>query len=111
MPKAQGLGCPPRPLSGPVGWRLNMADLSRRGLGGRGFLPLLSALLLALTALPAFADLAVKVEYGWSDSYRAGRWTPIFITTSDPGLQLARNVIIEVAGPHDQSHGLRILTG
>ena len=63
-------------------------------------------LLLAIGA-PAAAKTSLKVEYGWDGYYRIGAWTPVFITAADDKGP-ARNVLLEIAGPHDRSFSIRI---
>src|SRR5688572_14092748 len=69
------------------------------------------ALLILLTccAEVAFARVRGKIEVGWDGTYRVSRWTPVFITLADDEAKPARNVVIEVLAPHDNSFAMRVL--
>jgi hypothetical protein len=69
------------------------------------------ALLILLTccADDALARVRGKIEIGWDGTYRVSRWTPVFITLADDEAKPARNVIVEVLAPHDNSFAMRIL--
>lgn len=56
----------------------------------------------------AGARLSLGVEVGWSGMYRAGHWTPVFITASDDQARPARNATLEILLPHDDLARMRI---
>jgi hypothetical protein len=62
----------------------------------------LAFLILTLTAR---ADTSLTVGMGWEGIYRAGHWTPIYITVSDPS---TRQVDLEVSAPHDGIFSMQI---
>lgn len=70
---------------------------------------LIAALLLA-AAPGALAEVKVSIDYGFGGLYRSGRWTPVYITVSDPSSTVTRNVRATLHGPHDQSHAIGIST-
>src|SRR5438105_82045 len=70
----------------------------------RRFVPLLLLLPLILAA-GAKADVKLFVDVGWSDKFKTGRWTPLYVTVSD---SQPRNVILEVYSPHDNNNAMRI---
>ena len=78
----------------------------------RGILILraLLAAIVVLAALPAPAAPKVSIDMGFGGLYRSGRWTPVYITVSDPSSTATRNVLAEVVSPHDQSHAMGIAT-
>ena len=69
------------------------------------------ALLILLTCCAdvAFARVRGKIEVGWDGTYRVSRWTPVFITLADDEAKPARNVVIEILAPHDNSFAMRVL--
>ncbi len=71
---------------------------SLRGVGA-----LLACLLFATIAQ---ADTSLLVRMGWESIYRAGRWTPIYVTASDPN---PRQVDLELSAPHDGIFAMQIM--
>jgi hypothetical protein len=76
----------------------------------------LAVLVLSLavaTASPARAQAVtvgesgtkLGIEVGWDNTYRPGRWTPIFLTVSDP---LTRQVYADVLAPHGGPFAMRL---
>jgi hypothetical protein len=63
------------------------------------------AIVLIGTAAPAAAQSTITVEAGWENKIRPGRWTPVFVTVSDPS---PRNVILELYAPHDRHMASRV---
>ena len=68
------------------------------------------AALALFAALAGTAGAAVKLsaEVGWDGQYRAGRWTPVYITAaSDP----PRNAVLNVSAPHSSAFGMSVRRG
>ena len=63
---------------------------------------LLTTLAVALWAAPAGAVVTLDVSVGWGDSYRPGRWTPVYVTAAS---DRARAVTITVDAPHGSAFG------
>lgn len=87
--------------------------LGQRLLGGRR--PLLRAAwrgavlsLMLLLASPAVARAEVRatVDVGWSGRFRAGRWTPLFVTATDTSRH--RQAILDIYAPTDRRHAVKI---
>ncbi|HTL30848.1 MAG TPA: hypothetical protein VL282_16575, partial [Tepidisphaeraceae bacterium] len=53
----------------------------------------------------AGAETSLLVRLGWDGIYRAGRWTPIYITTAD---SQPRSVNLEVSCPHDGIFAMQV---
>ncbi len=51
------------------------------------------------------ATRAMSLEVGWGNTYRAGSWTPIYLTASD---MAPREVIAQIEGPHEGLQAMRI---
>ncbi len=68
----------------------------------------LSLLYILAAAHTAPADVNLKIDLGWDNVYRAGHWTPIFITAWDPTESRGRNVHLEISSPHDAGRRRRI---
>ncbi len=68
----------------------------------------LSLLYILAAAHTAPADVNLKIDLGWDNVYRAGHWTPIFITAWDPTESRGRNVHLEISSPHDAGHLLNV---
>jgi hypothetical protein len=66
---------------------------------------LIGAIFALCPAGPARADVRVSVDVGWGDTIRLGRWTPVYVTLSDPD---AKNVTLEIMAPHDSQASMRI---
>jgi hypothetical protein len=65
------------------------------------------ALLSLLAASPStWAKVQLTADVGWSNRFRAGRWTPIYITLIDSA---PRQVILEVYSPTDRRYALRAI--
>src|SRR5687767_3247592 len=70
---------------------------------------LLIALLILLTCCAdSHARVGAKIDLGWDGTYRISRWTPVFITLFDDQASPARNVVLEILAPHDNSFAMRI---
>jgi hypothetical protein len=54
----------------------------------------------------ALAETSLSIRMGWENVYRAGRWTPIYITASDP---TPRQVDLELSAPHDGIFAMQIM--
>jgi hypothetical protein len=70
--------------------------------------------LLALFALlvpspRALAEVRTTVDVGWSNYYRAGRWTPLFLTLTDT--KQPRQVVVEIYAPTDRRYAMKINQG
>jgi hypothetical protein len=65
-------------------------------------------LLLCCAAPPAFAKVQLAVDVGWENKFRAGKWTPLFITLQESS---PRQVILEVYSPADRRYALNIKQG
>jgi len=63
------------------------------------------ALALAAGASPSPAATSLDVEVGWGGAYRAGRWSPLFVTAAD---SRPRNVLIELYSPQGTNFAMRI---
>jgi hypothetical protein len=63
------------------------------------------ALLTLLIAPAAFAQVQLGVDVGWSNRFRGGRWTPLYITLSSPQ---PRQVNVDVYSPTDRRYAMRI---
>ncbi|WP_428940368.1 hypothetical protein [Fontivita pretiosa] len=63
------------------------------------------ALALAAGGSPSAAATSLDVELGWGGAYRAGRWSPLFITAAD---SRPRNVLIELYSPQGTNFAMRI---
>src|SRR6185436_6907284 len=64
-------------------------------------------LTLLLVAPPAdLADVQLGVDVGWSNRFRGARWTPLYITLSNPQ---PRQVTLEVYSPTDRRYAMRTL--
>ena len=70
----------------------------------RGPALLLAVISLLLTSGPAWAKVQISVDVGWSNRFRAGRWTPLYITLADSA---PRQVIVDVYSPTDRRYALR----
>jgi hypothetical protein len=66
---------------------------------------LLGLLIIGILPLSSAAATTVSVDIGWGNAFRVGRWTPLFITVSDP---TPRNADLEVRAPHDPIHAMII---
>ena len=70
---------------------------------------LLIALLILLTCCAdSHAKVGAKIDFGWDGTFRVSRWTPVFITLFDDQASPARNVVLEILAPHDNSFAMRI---
>jgi hypothetical protein len=54
------------------------------------------------------ADTTMEVRYGWGEYFSPGRWTPVYVTLSDPS---PRNVLLELRTPTDSGVAMRIRQG
>ncbi|MEA2733644.1 MAG: hypothetical protein QOE14_95 [Humisphaera sp.] len=59
-------------------------------------------------AAPAFAKVKIDVEVGWENKFRAGKWTPLFITLQDDS---PRQVVVEIDCPTDRRYALNVQQG
>jgi hypothetical protein len=57
------------------------------------------------TVVPRATAATLDVQLGWEGAYRHMRWSPVFVTASDPK---PRNVIIELYAPHDSIQSMTI---
>jgi hypothetical protein len=69
------------------------------------FRTLLGLLIIGILPLSSAAATTLRVEIGWGETFRPGRWTPLFITVSDP---TPRNADLEIRAPHDAIHAMII---
>lgn len=60
---------------------------------------------VAASARRVQADTALKVEYGWGERVRAGRWMPITVFVSDPK---TREAVLELYAPQGGSYAMRV---
>lgn len=58
-----------------------------------------------LSANSGYCATQLDVEGGWGGQYRLGRWSPIFITASDP---TTRNVVLDLLWPQGQSFRMSV---
>ena len=79
-----------------------------RNRSGRTGCVALAALLLLCCAPATLAKVQIAVDVGWENKFRAGRWTPMFITVQDAE---PREVILEVYCPADRRYALNIQQG
>src|ERR1700730_9862310 len=68
-------------------------------------LALLALALLAGLAASASGKTQVDVEVGWSGWMRACRWTPVWVTLSDP---VRRGAVLELYAPNSDRMALSI---
>lgn len=68
-----------------------------------GFIALL--LVAGFCCADASAKTRLDLDVGWDGSVRVGRWSPVFITLTDPD---GPDAFVEVAAPHDIMHGMRV---
>ena len=64
---------------------------------------ILAVLALLCPTLSAGAESGVDVRVGWGNTYRAGRWNPIYITSASTP---PREVIAHVEGMHNAPHAM-----
>src|SRR5438034_3343607 len=77
------------------------------GRANRGCALLLAVLSLLLAyCTPAWGKVQLSADVGWSNRFRAGRWTPIYITLTDSE---PRQVNLEVYSPTDRRYALRAM--
>lgn len=65
-------------------------------------------LLACCCASPALAKVQVNVDVGWENQFRAGKWTPLFITLQESA---PRQVVLEVYCPADRRYALNVKQG
>lgn len=71
--------------------------------------PAIPILFALLSLCPhASAQLTMQAGLGFDGLFRAGRWTPIYLTVADPKALPARNVFIEILAPHDGAFSMRL---
>src|SRR5439155_498913 len=99
--------CPPRQ---PVSLRRARYNrvLMPMGHGHRGLTLLFALLLSLLTGAPAVATVQMDVTVGWSNRFRPGRWTPLYVTLAESA---PRQVVIDIYSPTDRRYALRASQG
>ena len=75
---------------------------------GRNVCVAIAMLLLFCGATPAFAKIKLAADVGWENKFRAGKWSPLFITAQDDS---PRQVILEVYCPTDRRYALNVRQG
>ena len=75
---------------------------------GRTVCVAIAALLLLCCAHATFAKVQIAVDVGWENKFRAGKWTPLFITLQDSS---PRQVILEIYCPADRRYALNLQQG
>src|SRR5688572_13148223 len=68
-------------------------------------IPILALLALLCPTLSAGAESGVDVRVGWGNTYRAGRWNPIYITSASTR---PREVIAHIEGIHNAPHAMAV---
>src|SRR6266496_4849962 len=63
------------------------------------------AILLLLCA-NAWATVQLSVDVGWSNRYRPGDWTPLYVTAATDGAP--RQVVLELYAPTDRRYAMNI---
>ena len=88
------------------------AFLPKRGAMTLRFFRILSlcALVMGSYAPPARAQnkVTVDTELGWGGFYRAGRWTPLYLTVTAPA---PRQAVVDVYSPIAGSQAMRVQQG
>src|SRR5215217_5717642 len=97
----------PTPCLSPRGRRYNRSFM-RTGRANRGYFLSLFLATLSLFAPAAAAKVQLSVDVGWSNRFRAGRWTPLYVTLADSS---PRQVVVEVYTPTDHRYALRAVQG
>jgi hypothetical protein len=81
-----------------------LRDAHTRGRANR--VALAMGLLLLLLGGEAIAKVQLAVDVGFNNRYRAGKWTPLYVTLQDTSAP--RDVLIEVYAPTDRRYALGI---
>src|SRR5881628_1973869 len=63
-------------------------------------------LALLLLCRVAAAEVKLNLDVGWNGYYRAGRWTPLFVTLADTSK--SRQALIELYTPTDRRYAVLI---
>src|SRR5207247_2556439 len=89
---------------GPLGLRGYNRPPMRVNSRCRRWAGLAAMAVVFLSCAPALAKVQLSVDVGWSNRFRAGRWTPLYVTLADSS---PRQVIVDIYAPTDRRYALR----
>src|SRR5687767_9337215 len=72
------------------------------------FCAAIAAALVLLCCASGFAKVKIALDVGSENNFRAGKWTPLFITLTDSS---PRQVVLEIYSPTDRRYALNIRQG